>query len=334
MPLPFILAGAAILAGVAGAGGLISAKEKNDQANEKMEEAKEIFDRAQRKLHSQREETTETLDELGKLKLIVWQDELQHFLKTFKKIKNVSLEGMPKVGQITEITFQGEQLQTIENVALRASEIVSGGFSGLAAGSTAGVAVYGGVMFLGTASTGTAIGSLAGAAATNATLAWLGGGSLAAGGWGVAGGTAALGGIVLGPALLVAAFYLDNKADENLSRARSVLSEAKEKAEEMTNLISALKGIRKISGLFETAIQNFRGYFQEAIERLDSLVENKGKNFREYSEKEKKLVHTTILFAEVQKKLLETPLLDENGAIRSDAPDVLKLADTFLLERK
>lgn len=49
------------------------------------------------------------------------------------------------------------------------------------------------VMAFGAASTGTAISSLSGAAATNATLAWLGGGSLAAGGGGMAAGTAVLG---------------------------------------------------------------------------------------------------------------------------------------------
>jgi hypothetical protein len=42
-------------------------------------------------------------------------------------------------------------------------------------------------MMLGAASSGTAISSLAGAAATNATLAAIGGGSLAAGGLGMAG---------------------------------------------------------------------------------------------------------------------------------------------------
>ena len=53
------------------------------------------------------------------------------------------------------------------------------------------------------ASTGTAIATLSGAAATNATLAFFGGGSLAAGGLGMAGGTAVLGGLVAGPALCV-----------------------------------------------------------------------------------------------------------------------------------
>ena len=45
----------------------------------------------------------------------------------------------------------------------------------------------------GTASTGTAISTLSGAAATNAALAWLGGGAAAAGGGGMASGTAFFG---------------------------------------------------------------------------------------------------------------------------------------------
>ena len=44
----------------------------------------------------------------------------------------------------------------------------------------------------GTASTGTAISALSGAAATNAALAWLGGGALAVGGGGMAAGNAFL----------------------------------------------------------------------------------------------------------------------------------------------
>lgn len=51
----------------------------------------------------------------------------------------------------------------------------------------------------GIASTGTAIGTLSGVAATNATLASLGGGSLASGGLGMAGGTLALSGLALLP---------------------------------------------------------------------------------------------------------------------------------------
>lgn len=71
----------------------------------------------------------------------------------------------------------------------------------------------------GTAGTGSAIASLSGAAATNASLAWLGGGSLAAGGGGVALGSA----VVTGGAILVAAavaygvyewFHLKDESDD------------------------------------------------------------------------------------------------------------------------
>ncbi|WP_207797903.1 hypothetical protein [Shewanella xiamenensis] len=60
---------------------------------------------------------------------------------------------------------------------------LNAGFGGLVGGSTA-LGAWGLVSLIGSASTGTAISSLSGVAATNATLAWFGGGSLATGGGG------------------------------------------------------------------------------------------------------------------------------------------------------
>ena len=79
--------------------------------------------------------------------------------------------------------------------------------SGTLAGTCAAIGVPALVAQFATAGTGTAISSLSGAAATNATLAWLGGGTVASGGFGVAGGAVVLGGIVavvaIGTAFLV-----------------------------------------------------------------------------------------------------------------------------------
>ena len=55
------------------------------------------------------------------------------------------------------------------------------GLTGLAGGALTALGAYGAASALATASTGTAIATLHGVAATNATLAWFGGGSLAAG---------------------------------------------------------------------------------------------------------------------------------------------------------
>lgn len=87
----------------------------------------------------------------------------------------------------------------------------------------AGIGIGKGAAFLvgsyGMASTGTAIGTLSGAAATNATLAWLGGGSLAAGGGGMAMGTLVLGGLAAAPALIVAGYGVARKGEQALSSA-------------------------------------------------------------------------------------------------------------------
>jgi len=79
----------------------------------------------------------------------------------------------------------------------------------------------GGAAALGTASTGTAISSLSGAAAQSATLAWWGGGSLASGGLGMAGGAIALSGIgaVAGIAAFTVTGYVFKRMDEAEQKA-------------------------------------------------------------------------------------------------------------------
>lgn len=88
----------------------------------------------------------------------------------------------------------------------------------VATGAGAGAAMAAGswslVALIGSASTGTAISTLSGVAATNATLAWFGGGALAAGGAGMAGGTLVLGGVALAPVVAVAAWQARSKTKE------------------------------------------------------------------------------------------------------------------------
>lgn len=84
--------------------------------------------------------------------------------------------------------------------------------AGGAAGGALAVGSWALVTLLGSASTGTAISTLSGVAATNATLAWFGGGALAAGGAGMTGGMAVLGGVVAIPLVYIAASSTHKKA--------------------------------------------------------------------------------------------------------------------------
>ena len=69
------------------------------------------------------------------------------------------------------------ELPAMKNEVKEARGWIKGGAAGASAAFAAPQAALMGVSTFATASTGTAIASLSGAAATNATLAWLGGGS-------------------------------------------------------------------------------------------------------------------------------------------------------------
>ena len=77
-----------------------------------------------------------------------------------------------------------------------------------------------------------------GQAATNATLAWLGGGSLAAGGGGMALGTLVLGAAALGVGLLAGGFILSSQGDKALEEANTLLEEVLENEKKQTKFVN------------------------------------------------------------------------------------------------
>ena len=100
-----------------------------------------------------------------------------------------------------------------------ANRMAIAGATGSALGALAGAGTLAAISAWGTASTGTAIASLSGAAATNASLAFLGGGSIAAGGGGVALGSIILsGGVALvaigGTAAVMIVYHLLDQKEE------------------------------------------------------------------------------------------------------------------------
>jgi hypothetical protein len=91
-------------------------------------------------------------------------------------------------------------------------------------------------------------------AATNATLAWLGGGSIAAGGGGVAVGTAVLGGIVIAPVLVYTGWCAYSEGQKRLTQAREYEAKVNEEIAEMK------------------AIQDYMTMINRRVNELDSLI--------------------------------------------------------------
>lgn len=103
-----------------------------------------------------------------------------------------------------------------------AHRAMTAGLVGSAVGSLATAGLFAVATTFGTASTGTVIASLSGAAAHHAALAWLGGGALSAGGAGMAGGAMVLSGgallAVVGASAAV--MYWFQKDDEKTEQRR------------------------------------------------------------------------------------------------------------------
>jgi hypothetical protein len=122
-----------------------------------------------------------------------------------------------------DVAVTTQTLHKVERFNAGMNSAISVGVGSITGGTMA-VGAWSLVTLFGSASTGAAISGLSGVAATNATLAWFGGGALAAGGAGMAGGMTVLGGIVAIPLVYVAAKSTHKKAKE--------LEDAKVKIEE------------------------------------------------------------------------------------------------------
>lgn len=219
MPLPIIIGIGAAISAVIGVGTMISASDRIKNAKEHYDRRLRQYRNTERRYKDWRKKADAKFSTLGtrRLEALTTLGRAVDFLKK-AKIRDRDLE------QRLKITPQ--KLAEWEGASVQAAEVLGGLTSSGAAGVSTAAGVYGLVGTLGTASTGTVIGTLSGAAAKSATLAWLGGGSLAAGGGGVAAGTIVLGGLVVGPAALVAGFFASSKAEK-------VETEVEEKIAEM-----------------------------------------------------------------------------------------------------
>ena len=214
-----------------------------------------------------------------------------------------------------------------------ATSLAGGVAGGAAIGAVTAFGAYGAAMTFGAASTGTAIASLSGVAATNATLAFFGGGSLAVGGLGIAGGTAVLGGLVAGPALAIMGFVIGAKASANKDRAYSNLAKAKEYKEQMETAMQACKAIRRRSNLFERTLLKLNTIFEPLIYSLEQTISEYGTDYSAYTDAQKKIVASSMAMAGAIKSILDTPIMTEDGSLSEGAEDTLNKVNKLLLEK-
>jgi hypothetical protein len=149
---------------------------------------------------------------------------------------------------------------------------VSGGLKALAMGTgakalTVTAVAQGGAI----ASTGAAISGLSGAAAQSATLAWLGGGAVAAGGGGVAVGSAVLAGVAIAPAVLVGGFVMAHEGEKSLTRAKKYAAKVKRACAEIDAAIDVAEAAQARIEELELVVVALDARTTEAVRRVTRL---------------------------------------------------------------
>lgn len=305
--IPIILGalalGTAAVGAIAGAEGI----DNMNQAKKIGERAQKRHERAVSKLQADWEGTNKLAEEYGELQLDVMK-------RTIGRLVDFIERNIGKANQSEKEFLEGldgisvQKIQEYKAAAIAAEQFFGGGAKAISA-ATAG---YGGAMGLatsvGVASTGTAIGSLGGAAAWNATLAWLGGGSLAAGGGGMALGSLVLGGITVGPAVLIGGFVLAGQGEKALTKARKYEAEVNTAIAKIDAAKDFIKQVRRRISELNHLVESLNERAVLGLDELESLPSfDKDRDVIKFQQ--------VALLVKALAEIMKTPVLDSKGKL-------------------
>lgn len=319
MPLPLLFIGFAAATGGLGIGTGIKAGVDVSKANKINKSANGLVEDAAEQINRQRKACDTSLKQLGEEKLFILNSTMPEFLDGFTKIKNVDFRDSVGLDELKDFTIDEKDFEELKDLVKFAGTIAGGAVAGTAGGALVAFGAYGAAQALACASTGTAISALSGAAATNATLAFFGGGSLVSGGLGMAGGTAVLGGLVAGPALMVLGIVAEAAAKKNLDKALTNRAEAIQIAEQLDIMSLQCEAIRRRTYMFYNLLARLDAFFLPLIYQMEDIIKTEGEDYSRYTGASKKTIASCASVAVSIKGVLDTPMLTDDGLLTPES---------------
>lgn len=312
--IPIVIGAAAGLTAIFGVGAGLDGLSKQDEANEIGKSAQKRYESKQKSVATASEATNEIATEYGQLQIEVKRETIGRFATYIEKIGRQASQSDLKFLEGLEISHQ--QLQEYKATSLEAENFAKGSLKAASAGAAAGQGAVTLVGLFGTASTGTAISGLSGAAAWNATLAWLGGGSLAAGGGGMALGTIMLGGIAVGPALMIGGFVIGGQGEKALTEARNYEATVNTK-------IAKLDAFEEFLGQVQGQIEEQKELIESLNKRaIDCLIKLESRPLPFDRERDEANFYQVGVLVKALAEIIKTPILNAEGNLNSDVAEV------------
>jgi hypothetical protein len=229
-----------------------------------------LYNRSYNRMENVRKELKPKLDILIQLKIKAIND--------LNKLQEFSLKQNNSDQMISHSRIQ-QELNTINykkiDETLHAGYVALSLTAGVSTGISSAVGAWALVSSFGVASTGTAISSLAGIAATNATLAWFGGGAMAAGGGGMAAGSFILGGIAIIPAIAVMGVFNHLIANKKIKEIEKEMQKLHSYIKMMKRNTKELKRIKRRALKLANKIEKTLDIFNYEVELLSKKSEGK-----------------------------------------------------------
>ncbi|GAA7390817.1 hypothetical protein BD0138_11130 [Helicobacter pylori] len=325
MPLPFILGGLALAAAGYGVKKGIDALDADCKADEFIKKAEGLKEEAAKKAESAESDCRRAFARFGEKKLHVLSHTVPNFLDHFHRLKRstIIIEGI----NMQDIQRQVSDAQKITNQYREVDFFdASGAVIGSAAiGVLAAYGAYTGVGLLASTAGGVAIAELSGVAATNATLAWLGGGALSVGGFGMVGGMAVLGGLVAGPALAVLGALSAAKMEKKRDDAKAYYSQVEAAVKKVDMVIDNLLAIERVVKLFTRQITKCDALFFSLSQDAIATMKKHHYDTSLYNQKEKDQLCVTVSTLSSLSTFLKAPIMDEHQKLNKKAQKALNL---------
>lgn len=203
----------------------------------------------------------------------------------------------------------------MERLQFDAAAWISAVVGSVGAGAATSAGVTGAAAAFGTASTGAAITSLSGIAAENAMLAFLGGGSLAAGGGGIALGAAALNAVVIGPAVLIGGFVAKGQGEKQITRAKEFTKTVSTEIASMDLFDAGLEAIDKRVRELVSLLAELRSRAEQTLDELESEQFN--------PEEHAPIFQRAMALVLAVRDVSAAPIVDSEGNLAADSENMI-----------
>ncbi|MBC1236931.1 hypothetical protein [Nostoc sp. 2RC] len=284
------------------------------KANELAKGAQERYERAIEWLKIEEEATNNLAEEYGQLQLQVIKDTIKRFVDFVERTGRKASENEKRL--LEGLDFSVQQIQEYKAAAVAAEQYFMAGAKAAGAAAAGYSSAIGVATSIGVASTGTAISSLSGAAATNAMLAWFGGGAVAAGGGGMAVGVWVLGGITAIPALAIGGFFAAREGEKAMTKAREYVAK-------VNKAITEINAAEEYSQQVKQRITELKGVFESlntlAVEGLNELESEPFDSNRDAE----KFQQVGLLMKGLV-EILKTPVLNSEGKLNLGTVTILE----------